>query len=967
MPPEADFFDKMGRLNAALSRHEGRPSALAEIDELLTDADVRREFFKMLQSPDWIRPLSESGYFDNLLGSEQAESEGKRYAAWPASNYLVRMASQAPGEVMAILRRIHTDNAFVIGDIVDAALAMPPKVATSLVPVVCQAAREGTRWIHFKDASDLCVRLAEGDEVDAARELAEALFTPASEESRDEAKRRDTYWYKDGLRKVAPILAAVDARGFLPRLCDWLKAAVETRGNVDRESGRDYSDIWRPAIEEHEQNQDYQFAGAVVGCVREGFEQAIRGKALSLDEALRILEEYRYLVFKRLALHLIGEFAEDNVDLARRTMLDFGLFDAHGCKHEHARLLARWFDMLTSDEKERWLEWVRAGPRGKLAEVIADSDDPTEGERRRRYWRFRRLHWVREHLQGKHREFYQEMLAECGEPQMADLSFRVGPARWGSESPMTVGQLSEKTFEEAVIDVSRWKPKERRFMAPDIEGLASTFEQYVATDPVQFSKDALRLKDRPAPFVRKFISQMSKAVGTAIEIDLCAVLDLCDWVLSRPVDERTVPEQEQGALTDEDWQWTRDEISGFLEHVCTAREDDGPRYPLDGLRERLWGLIETLCHDRAKSYVVRDISQEDPRVHDYLNFAINSPRGKAVETALEYARWVANHTKRLEGEKEVVPDGFNAMPEVREMLEWQIARDNRTIEAMAVIGSRIGLIYWIDKQWLADNTARLFPLEEMKEMPFVPAAWAAWNAFLVWGSAHIEFYRLFKTQFAYVVEQAANVELGEGDREEPMRRLGEHLMLLYGRGELGLDADNGLLRQFIEKGNPDVRRHAIGFVGQSLEGDGQVPSDIIERFMELWEVYWAGPGKKDIEEKPDAWLFGLWFSCGRFPDEWALAWLEEFAAMTPTPEPDHAIAERLAKVAHIDPVKSVRVLDRMVGKDREAWRLQSCGDEAKEILREAMKAGGEAREQAVVLINYLGRQGYTEIGQLLNE
>jgi hypothetical protein len=55
------------------------------------------------------------------------------------------------------------------------------------------------------------------------------------------------------------------------------------------------------------------------------------------------------------------------------------------------------------------------------------------------------------------------------------------------------------------------------------------------------------------------------------------------------------------------------------------------------------------------------------------------------------------------------------------------------------------------------------------------------------------------------------------------------------------------------------------------------------RPQKLWEVYWAGPGRKDAQEAPNAWLFGLWFSCGKFPGAWALDRLEQFVEVSPIP------------------------------------------------------------------------------------
>lgn len=921
---------------------------------LLSSPQHEAYFFSHLENPLWITPLAERDVFKYPPKAEHVKGGGVRFPPWPPSQYLARMAPHAPDEVAEIFAKMETDNASVIRDILDAALAMPANIAASLVPAVCQATKDKTLGIYFKDASDLCVRLAEGDELDAAMKLAEALFTPTFEKDRDVPGRRDEYWYKEGMKKAVPILARARAKEFLPKLCDWLKASVEAKEHVDQESDSDFSYMWRPAIEEHGQNRDYDLACVMVGFVREGFEQAINGKQLSLEEAIKIVERYRYVVFKRIRLHLIGEFSEQDPELACQTIMNQVLFEAYEYVHEYAMLVGRRLKLLSAQKQEEWFGWIDAGPKG---------EDYTKEQAE--YWKFKKLHWVRGHLEGKRKAFYERMLAEHGEPEMADLNSYVSAGHWGNDSPMTVEQLAGMTFEQAVETVSSWRPEKSRFMGPSIEGLDSTFGQYVETKPVEFSAKALVLVNKPAIFVRGFISQMSDAVKAGKNIDLAAVLELCHWVMTRPVGERTTPEQENEGIVDKDWQWTRDDISRLVENICKAETDDVPRYPLEDIWKPMWQLIEVLCRDRAESYVVHDISKDDPRVRDYLDIGINSPRGKAVKAALEYARWVANHKKKFDGKQDVVPGGFNDMSEVKEMLEWQIAPENRSVEALSIIGSRIGVIYWIDKKWLKKNAGQIFQLEGIEKTPPASHGWAAWNAFLVWVRPHFEFYKLFKNQFDYAVKQTSQVKIKDQSGEQPMRHLGEHLMTLYGRGQIGLDDDDGLLRRFLESAIPDVRRHAIGFVGRGLEGDEKVPAVVTKRFMTLWDLYWAGPGKKDAEEKPNAWLFGPWFSCGQFPDLWALESLEQFVKVVPTPEPDHDIVEKLAEIAHVDIVKAVQILDRMIHGDQEGWRIHGWLESAKTIIEQAMKVPGEAREQAEALIDYLGRRGYTDFGKLL--
>lgn len=332
---------------------------------------------------------------------------------------------------------------------------------------------------------------------------------------------------------------------------------------------------------------------------------------------------------------------------------------------------------------------------------------------------------------------------------------------------------------------------------------------------------------------------------------------------------------------------------------------------------------------------------------------------------MDYARWVAEHVQEFDGDQEHVTGGFDAMPEVREMLEWQIEAPNRSFEAMSIIGSKIGTLYRIDEQWLAENSDRLFNLPGIEESPPSAHGWAAWNAFLVWMNPHVELYRIFRNQYACAVDQAAIVEIPERSQREPMYRLGEHLVMLYGRGNLGMDDDDGLVRRFFNNSRPEIRRHAIGYVGQSLGTGDDIPDAVLDRFRALWEMYWSNVGIQDAEDRPEDWLFGTWFASGRFPDQWALEQLEQFVRVVPIPEPDHDVMEQLARCAESHLAPSVRILDRMVRGDREGWRVDEWSDSVRKILALAMNADQGSRNISTELINYLGRHGYVKFGDLL--
>ena len=921
-------------------------------------------FFARLENPKWLSPLKENGLFAGPPSVMAGETGGTTFPYWPASTYLARMAKHAPAQVAEIFAEIRTDNVWVTSDLIEATLAMRAPVASTLVPAIAQAVR-GRHAIHLRNAADVCVLLAEGEEVSAALTLVDSLFAPQLDERDRHTWSHDEDWHTNAMKKVMlPLVSAVPTR-FLRRLCDWLEASVESRDSSN--SGSDYSYVWRPSIDEHVENLDFDFASSLVGFLRDGIEEAVRTGTLSCHEVLDILEDYRYLVFRRIRIHVIKEFCDADVELIRSVLMDPDLFGDYRYIHEYAGLAGRRFDLLTRQERDTWFEWVEAGPPH-----MPDSDELDEKAReqardsRQRYWKFKRLHWVRAYLEGDRRTFYERMLAVHGEPELADMNVGGGGVASGSGyvSPMTIRDLSKLSFEEAIAMVSAWKPEEASgFPAPDVEGLAFTFEEYVGGNPETFSKQADVLIGRPAIYIRSFIAQMVKALEDRHNIDVPSVLVLCQWVLEQPIHENNTPHHNSWDLVDKDWQWTRSEIAKFIEIICKAEDNGGSRYSLEDLRKPIWALLSVLCRDPAESSIASDLPEDDPRTNSYLTRGLNSPRGKAIAAGLAYARWAADHIKRPRDGHDVVPGGLGAMPEVREMLEWQISTGNRSHEALAILGLRIPLIYWIDKEWLKENTDQIFCLPGIAESPPSTHGWAAWNTFLMWTKPHREFLSLFKDQFAYAVEESTSVNLNEESRDQPMNRLGEHLMILYARGDLQLD--NDLLIRFLDDTKPEIRRSTIGFVGRILQQDADVSEKVITRFKKLWEVYWKGNGKKDASQNPDSWLFGSWFSSGRFPASWSLDQLESFTTVVPLPHPVHAVAKRLEELTPTDVVRAARILDKMIRGDREGWHVHGWLDAARQTLMLAIEKGGAAREQAERTIDYLGRRGHISFGELL--
>ena len=184
-----------------------------------------------------------------------------------------------------------------------------------------------------------------------------------------------------------------------------------------------------------------------------------------------------------------------------------------------------------------------------------------------------------------------------------------------------------------------------------------------------------------------------------------------------------------------------------------------------------------------------------------------------------------------------------------------------------------------------------------------------------------------------------SVTIDEKSSVQPMYRLAEHLVVLYGRNQLPL-IKGGLLDRLITGAAPDIRRHAMAFIGFSMEREPGASGSLAERLAALWDRYWEMVGPADAAEEPRDHLFGQWFSSGVFPAKWSLDCLEKFVDIVPMPAPENEVVPRLASVCDTDIAQSVRILSRIVEGDKEGWRIHMWRESAVRVIEQALKAGG---------------------------
>ena len=156
------------------------PEAVKQALALIEKRPVNHSyFFSKLESPDWIEPLVDAGYFADPP-PPRFNGDYVSYPAWPESKYLARMAPVAPTQVAEVIGQVPvTDNVSVHRDLARAVIHLSAES-------MAQWAAKEARWVSRQHQIEyplgealgtVIERLARAGRADAAMDLARPLLT----------------------------------------------------------------------------------------------------------------------------------------------------------------------------------------------------------------------------------------------------------------------------------------------------------------------------------------------------------------------------------------------------------------------------------------------------------------------------------------------------------------------------------------------------------------------------------------------------------------------------------------------------------------------------------------------------------------------------------------------------------------------------------------------------------------------
>ncbi len=714
------------------------------------------------------------------------------------------------------------------------------------------------------------------------------------------------------------------------------------------EASDDFSYIWRPAIEDHVQNSDDSIKNVLVSAVRDA---ALRLGARGEDELVAVFEELdaRSLLHRRIALHLLAS-ARDAVTLVSRVVGDRRLFDEYRVKHEYSFLLRRRFQDADEQTRARVLAWIDAGPdlddyRRRSTEF--DGSPPTDEQVRRyaKLWQRDWLTFLVENLQGDHADQYQHLVAEFGEPEHPD--FLSWSTIWtGPESPVGHTELVEWPVEDVIGYLRSWKADDEspwRF-GPSIEGLGRAFAEVVKERARDYAPYANNLRDLDPTYVRSFFSGLESSLRDGGAFDWENPIALAEFVVSQPFEaDEGVPDRDR----DPGWRWCRRQIGAVLR---SGFSDRGTRIPFL-LRPSAWRVVERLTNDPNPS------PEHEQRYGganmDPLTLSINTNRGTAMHAVVEYALWIRRYLEEAEEDTSV---GFEAMPEVRTVLEAHLDPEtDPSLAVRAVYGRWLPWLLLLDEPWVLAQLGAMLPgapgLSAVRD--------AVWSTYISWCAPYDSALRALRSEYEQAISRVpSGTSAGTFRHESADAKLGEHLVTFFWRGLV----DASVLEEFFNRAGDALSSNVMEFVGRALRNTRDEISEAVgARIQDLWEqrlgVADEDAGRHQLEVR----AFGTTFASGKLEDRWSLTMLERAVSLAGAPRFGHLVAERLVHVAESEPAAASRILAAMLANPEKDWDYVGWRDEALAIVTQAVQSGDpSAVEGCEAIIDSYVRRGHLE-------
>ena len=918
-------------------------------------------FFKKITSPDWIKPFSVKKIFYEL------PSEG----SFPPLEYLERMSA------------LFSEHHGLIGKII----CDLPETNNMLVHLNCleiliniisskhglEILEKELAWFKSQSTSpywvvdkfgDLLSVLAQKGYLKEALKVADCLlsFSYKTDEvmgifNNKLVTKYDWLLHKNILEKNFPDLVKLSWNESLILLCQLLNKAIDIEMNskAAAEKTRDHSHIWRRTIE----NSNYithDVKDFLINAIIVTSQTVVEQKLADITEVLRILKNYSWNTFNRVALYLLKKFASDTDLSFIEIVLTNSSYYNDDCYHELYELLKVFFPKLDKLSQEKIIKVVLEKDFTYLKSDSQDAefDKAALADKERRQLKY--LEPISSYLPDDIQQYYKSLVLKYGELKHKGFN-SAGSQTWvGPESPLSLEDLQLKTPEELIHYLKIWTPPIETIFGPSKRGLGHQLKQLVSTEPNKYIPYINKLIEVPEPtYISNVFLGFREAVNQKKIFSWGALIELCLWVLEN---EDQIPFRDSTQVNnfdiDPDWTLTKLNIASLFGLAFSKSDECEIQKELDKYREKVWKILEKLTDDPNPSLEDENKYSDS---EDLFSLSINSVRGEALHAVIYYSLWLYERHKAEAGEN------IKLIPEIKAVLEKHLNKiSDPLLSIHTVYGKWLPWLILLDEEWAKKVIPLIFPSDN-DNFKFRKVAW---KTYIYFCSPYSNVFNIIKDEYNFWISRLPSESL----EKDYSKNLAQHLMAFYGQGLLIIED----LKPFFENASPQTRADAISFIGFRLRNLQTVSNNILNNFKLLWEsrcqvIEDSFDFESHFQELDS---FVWWFESMRFDLTWSFQQLKKVLNKIKFPNHNNSIFSSFRKLCSQENLDKsyyeymLDCLEIMITSDKGKQKSHWWYWDVEFILEQCMLhvQNEDLRKKINRLIDFVGALGHNDVKKL---
>jgi len=826
--------------------------------------NLKAQFFTKLENPLWFEELKK---YEGLLWYEIIPGNGDTddSYSWPALPYLIRTASEKPVDIYNFLQPlIDKINACTIETfwfvqllVFSIAPKMQDEQFVTIISVFASYIEQikSIGWFDYKELHIVFERI-KGLEPKLADKLAHNLLCVHLEK-----------WGEHGLLTVTSKYGTNNAFRYneilnlmkrlyddIPiKLFDILTQVIshdlyEDVSDEDRNRHEYCGYIYRPAIEDHEQNhQYYETEDNIINAIRELAIKILTDDLKQIDYIFNRLESSNRIILIRVALYLLSNLNDFDEALLSKYLTNYEFFDGLNYHHEYFHLIKSKFGILLPEHQNEILSYIESGP---TYDYYKTNQEKITAEEKQKRWRFNKLVPILEQLTDEQKERFASVIYDA-EGKQLKIEEHPDFLTWMEhfepvihKSPIDIEEIKDKSIPEIISIMQNWQPVKNSWInGMSRQGLAKVIQEDIKQNPKKYILGLEDLKVIKEPtYVRAIIRGILDS-GVTEDVDWVKLIKFCEQVVSYNEHFEGRDPFHDG---DENWYWTKQEVVSVF---SSAFREKSSLSGVDGVfLEEVYKALRIIVE-------AQDENLEEKRtidIQDRLHTAINSLHGQAVEALLIFVLWLKNNGKPRE---QIFP------------LLNKLVSETCYLETFAIIARMISNMYYAIPEWVVANIDKIFPTGQGQEEIFK----TTWHAFILYGQQCNSLFGLIESKFTY----ALSIDFGDADEGKRIREhTAQGLAYYYGCGLYSIDSDLlGLVFNSVEKQIEQVAfMNYVGFSLWDKDGRGyEVSTDVLTRFRHLWEWFIEKIKDHKADYKKVLVEFERWYQCGRFKEHgWAI-------------------------------------------------------------------------------------------------